>query len=75
MNDYLSKFEALLVQLTDDERDEVVEFYREYLLDAGIDNYDDCVAELGLAQGAGGLFHSLQRESQCQYIQTAKITS
>ncbi|WP_065674881.1 DUF1700 domain-containing protein [Lactiplantibacillus pentosus] len=48
MNDYLSKFEALLVQLTDDERDEVVEFYREYLLDAGIDNYDDCVAELGL---------------------------
>lgn len=47
MNDYLSKFNALLVQLTDDERDEVVEFYREYLLDAAIPNYDDCVAELG----------------------------
>lgn len=47
MNDYLSKFNALLVQLTDDERDEVVEFYREYLLDAAIANYDDCVAELG----------------------------
>ncbi|USZ60534.1 DUF1700 domain-containing protein [Lactiplantibacillus plantarum] len=47
MNDYLSKFNALLVQLTDDERDEVVEFYHEYLLDAAIANYDDCVAELG----------------------------
>ncbi|MCB7139717.1 DUF1700 domain-containing protein [Lactiplantibacillus plantarum] len=47
MNDYLSKFNALLVQLTDDERDEAVEFYREYLLDAAIANYDDCVAELG----------------------------
>ena len=47
MNDYLSKFNALLVQLTDDERDEVVECYREYLLDAAIANYDDCVAELG----------------------------
>ncbi|MDV0430581.1 DUF1700 domain-containing protein [Lactiplantibacillus sp. DA1] len=47
MNDYLSKFDALLVQLNNDERDEVVEFYREYLLDAAIDSYDDCVAELG----------------------------
>ncbi|MFB9768811.1 DUF1700 domain-containing protein [Lactiplantibacillus modestisalitolerans] len=47
MLNYLDKFTALLVQLTDDERDEVVEFYREYLLDANIQEYDDCVAELG----------------------------
>lgn len=47
MNDYLNRFSALLVQLDDQERDEVVEFYREYLLDAAIQEYDDCVAELG----------------------------
>lgn len=47
MDNYLDKFTALLAQLTDDERDEVVGFYREYLLDAGIASYDDCVAELG----------------------------
>ncbi|BDZ32064.1 DUF1700 domain-containing protein [Lactiplantibacillus sp. WILCCON 0030] len=47
MTNYLDKFEALLVQLNDDERDEVLEFYREYLLDANIQDYDDCVAELG----------------------------
>ncbi|CAJ1230051.1 DUF1700 domain-containing protein [Lactiplantibacillus xiangfangensis] len=47
MNNYLAKFNDLLVQLNDSERDEVVEFYREYLLDAQIQDYDDCVAELG----------------------------
>jgi len=47
MNNYLDKFNALLIQLSDNERDEVVEFYREYLLDAAIEDYDDCVAELG----------------------------
>ncbi|AVK61277.1 hypothetical protein C5Z25_05620 [Lactobacillus sp. CBA3605] len=47
MTDYLNKFAALLVQLQADERDEVIEFYREYLLDADIQNYADCVAELG----------------------------
>lgn len=47
MTDYLDKFAALLVQLQSDERDEVLEFYREYLLDAGIDSFEGCVAELG----------------------------
>ncbi|RRK09920.1 DUF1700 domain-containing protein [Lactiplantibacillus garii] len=47
MNNYLDKFNALLVQLKDTEREEVVEFYREYLLDAQIQEYDECVAELG----------------------------
>jgi len=47
MTDYLDKFAALLVQLQPSERDEVLEFYREYLLDADIQTYDDCVAELG----------------------------
>ena len=47
MKHYLDKFAAYLIQLADGERDEVIEFYREYLLDAGIQDYDDCVAELG----------------------------
>lgn len=47
MDNYLAKFNALLAQLQSDEREEVVEFYREYLLDADIHEYDDCVAELG----------------------------
>lgn len=47
MKNYLEKFAAYLIQLADGERDEVIEFYREYLLDAGIQDYDDCVAELG----------------------------
>jgi len=47
MTAYLDQFAALLIQLAADERDEVINFYREYLLDAGIQDYDDCVAELG----------------------------
>ncbi|MFC6181276.1 DUF1700 domain-containing protein [Lactiplantibacillus daowaiensis] len=47
MTDYLDKFAALLVQLQANERDEVLAFYREYLLDANIQTYEACVAELG----------------------------
>ncbi|MHC9536937.1 DUF1700 domain-containing protein [Dellaglioa sp. BT-FLS60] len=48
MNDYLDEFSSLLVQLDEEERHSVIEFYREYLLDAGINEYKDCVTELGM---------------------------
>lgn len=47
MTDYLAQFTALLAQLQPAEREEVLEFYREYLLDAQLDTYAACVAELG----------------------------
>lgn len=35
MNDYIEEFQALLGQLSPEERDEAVDFYREYLQDGG----------------------------------------
>lgn len=47
MNDYIEEFQALLGQLSPEERDEAVDFYREYLQDGGYASYDDCIRELG----------------------------
>lgn len=47
MNDYIEEFRSLLGQLSQDERDEAVDFYTEYLQDGGYDSYDACVRELG----------------------------
>ncbi|WP_125581056.1 DUF1700 domain-containing protein [Levilactobacillus cerevisiae] len=47
MNDYIRAVQKLLGQLTTAEQQEVVEYYREYLLDAGIGTYEQAVDELG----------------------------
>ncbi|KRM74854.1 DUF1700 domain-containing protein [Secundilactobacillus collinoides] len=47
MDKYLKVFESYLNQLSDGERDEVMNFYSEYLQDGGFTNYDDIVTELG----------------------------
>lgn len=47
MNDYIQAVQRLLGQLTTAEQQEVVEYYREYLLDAGISTYEQAVDELG----------------------------
>ncbi|MCH4163759.1 MAG: DUF1700 domain-containing protein [Lentilactobacillus diolivorans] len=47
MNDYIKQLTALLGQLSDEERGEVVDFYSEYLQDGGFVRFSDCVAELG----------------------------
>lgn len=47
MTDYIRAVEKLLGQLTTAEQQDVVEYYREYLLDAGIDTYQEAVDELG----------------------------
>ena len=47
MNDYIQAIEKLLGQLTTAEQQDVVEYYREYLLDAGIETYQQAVDELG----------------------------
>ncbi|WP_261809387.1 DUF1700 domain-containing protein [Levilactobacillus humaensis] len=47
MTDYIRAVEKLLGQLTTAEQQEVVEYYKEYLLDAGIESYQGAVDELG----------------------------
>ncbi|WP_407889120.1 HAAS signaling domain-containing protein [Levilactobacillus sp. N40-8-2] len=63
MNDYIQAIERLLGQLTTAEQQDVAEYYREYLLDAGIETYQQAVDELGNAQvvstqSLSGLFDS-----------------
>lgn len=47
MNDYIKEVDRLIGQLTTGEQQDVVEYYREYLLDAGIETYQQAVDELG----------------------------
>ncbi|KRN02617.1 hypothetical protein FD13_GL001842 [Levilactobacillus senmaizukei DSM 21775 = NBRC 103853] len=48
MTDYIQAVTQLLGRLTADERADVVNYYQEYLMDAGIQTYDDAVSELGV---------------------------
>jgi len=47
MNEYIQAVQKLLGQLTTAEQEDVVEYYREYLQDAGITTYQEAVDELG----------------------------
>lgn len=47
MDKYIAEFKAYLNQLSEDELDEVVNFYSEYLADGGFETYEAAVAELG----------------------------
>lgn len=47
MNDYIKELERLIGQLTTAEQQDVVEYYREYLMDAGLETYQQAVDELG----------------------------
>lgn len=44
---YISELEKYLAPLTDDERQDALDFYNEYIEDAGYDNYQQIVHELG----------------------------
>ncbi|MCH5464335.1 DUF1700 domain-containing protein [Levilactobacillus tujiorum] len=47
MNEYIKEVERLIGQLTTAEQQDVVEYYSEYLMDAGIESYQQAVDELG----------------------------
>ncbi|WP_203640456.1 DUF1700 domain-containing protein [Levilactobacillus andaensis] len=47
MNDYIQAVKKLLGQLTTAEQQDVIEYYQEYLMDAGIETYEQAVDELG----------------------------
>jgi len=47
MNDYIQAVQKLLGQLTTAEQQDVIEYYQEYLMDAGIETYEQAVDELG----------------------------
>lgn len=47
MDKYIEEFKSYLNQLSDDELDEVVSFYSEYLADGEIDSYEASVEALG----------------------------
>lgn len=47
MNNYLSRLEQYLTGLTPDERDEVLEFYQEFILDDGLETEAQIEAKLG----------------------------
>ncbi|WP_125566390.1 DUF1700 domain-containing protein [Companilactobacillus insicii] len=44
---YINEFEVYLNQLDDDERKDVLEFYREFIIDANLDTSDKIINELG----------------------------
>lgn len=44
---YIDEFEVYLGQLDDDERNDVLEFYREFIIDANLDTSDKIINELG----------------------------
>ncbi|WP_334329223.1 DUF1700 domain-containing protein [Companilactobacillus sp. HBUAS59699] len=44
---YIDEFEVYLGQLDDDERKDVLEFYREFIIDANLDTSDKIINELG----------------------------
>lgn len=50
MNDYIQTLQRLLMQLTTAEQQDVVEYYREYLEDAGVTTYQGAVDLLGTPQ-------------------------
>jgi Predicted membrane protein len=47
VNEYIDELKVYLHQLEKSDQDEVLEFYREYLIDAKIDNKDAIINELG----------------------------
>ncbi|MCW3779196.1 DUF1700 domain-containing protein [Levilactobacillus namurensis] len=50
MDEYIQALQRLLMQLTTAEQQDVVEYYREYLQDAGITSYQGAVDALGTPQ-------------------------
>ncbi|KRK80170.1 DUF1700 domain-containing protein [Companilactobacillus nodensis] len=44
---YINEFEVYLSQLDEDERKDVLEFYREFIIDANLDTSDKIINELG----------------------------
>lgn len=47
MENYLAELEQLLHQLCPSDKDEAMDFYREYLMDADLTTYQQCIDELG----------------------------
>ena len=50
MTEYIQALQRLLLQLTAEERQDVVEYYREFLQEAKVTTYDQAVTELGTPQ-------------------------
>lgn len=48
MENYLAELEQLLYQLRPSDKDEAMDFYREYLMDADLTTYQQCIDELGV---------------------------
>lgn len=47
VDSYIDEFQIYLSQLDKSERDDVIEFYREYIIDAQLDTYDKIINKLG----------------------------
>ncbi|GMA69846.1 membrane protein [Leuconostoc litchii] len=47
MENYLAELEQLLHQLYQSDKEEAMNFYREYVMDADLTTYQQCIAELG----------------------------
>ncbi|AEV95817.1 DUF1700 domain-containing protein [Pediococcus claussenii] len=50
MDRYLEELKGYLKALPESDRDDAIEYYQEYLMDAGVRNYDDAVQKLGSAR-------------------------
>ena len=47
MENYLAELEQLLHQLHHSDKEEAMNFYREYVMDADLVTYEQCISELG----------------------------
>lgn len=50
MDRYLEELKGYLKALPESDRDDAIEYYQEYLMDAGVKTYDDAVQKLGSAR-------------------------
>ncbi|NLR10611.1 MULTISPECIES: DUF1700 domain-containing protein [Lactobacillaceae] len=80
MNDYIKEVERLIGQLTTGEQQDVVEYYREYLMDAGLETYQQAVDELGTPKSLARKVLAdysirLSEQSQQGTTQTSRATA
>ncbi|MHA8262640.1 DUF1700 domain-containing protein [Lactobacillaceae bacterium Melli_B3] len=67
MKGYLEELSYMLRSLDQSDRDETIEYYREYLEDGGFTEYNDCVRELGTPRALSKQIladHSIQNDGQ-----------
>ncbi|MEG2165630.1 MAG: DUF1700 domain-containing protein, partial [Ruthenibacterium sp.] len=56
--EFLAALAAKLVDVTDDEREEAIQYYNEYLDEAGSENEESAIAELGTPEKVANIIRA-----------------